>query len=194
MEIYLKQGSKIFRFPVVPSSFEQESSQNNTTENVSKLGEVNLIGKRNLKSIQLESLFPKTAYGFCKYTNLLSPKESVDIIEDMKAGGAVQLIITSSKNINRMFTIDTFNWGQDDASGDINFSLEFNEYRYIKREGSSAPTNSNAAITYTCKKGDTLQKVSMSCTGTTANWEKIKKDNNLKSNNLKKGQKLTIKV
>lgn len=194
MEIYIKQGTKIFRLPVVPPSYEIESGADNQTETVNRLGEVNLIGKRTLKAVNISSLFPAHNYSFCKYANLLTPAESVDLIEDMKNSGAVQLIMTGSKNVNKMFTIDNFTWGEDDGSKDINYTIELKEYRYLKNNGSSRPSNEAASTTYKVVKGDTLPIVSKKTTGTTANWQKIKSDNNLKNNTLKVGQKLTIKV
>lgn len=194
MEIYLKQGSKIFRFPVLPDSYEKETGMDNQTENVNRLGEVNLKGKKNLEGINIQSIFPHQAYSFCKYKDILSPAESVDLIEGMEKTGEVQLIMTGSKAINQMFTIDNFTWGEDDATKDINFTLDLNEYRYINRGGSSSPSNLNAVTWYKVVKGDTLQKVSQKCTGTSNNWLKIKQDNNLTSNALKVGQVLKISV
>lgn len=194
MEIYLKQGSKIFRFPVLPDSYEKNTGMDNQTENVNRLGEVNLKGKKQLEAINIQSIFPHTAYNFCKYKNILSPSESVDLIDGMEKSGEVQVIMTGSKTINQMFTIDAFNWGEDDATKDINFTLDLKEYRYISRQGSSAPTNYSAVTWYKVVKGDTLQKVSQKCTGTSNNWQKIYKDNNLTSYSLRVGQVLKISI
>lgn len=191
MEIYLTQGKVNFQFPVVPPDYELESTHNNTSENVSAIGEVNLLGKRNLKTIPITSFFPKQYYNFCSYEPLL-PSECVDIIDKMKNNGVARLIMTGSKNINMLVTIESFAWGENDATGDINFTIELKEYRYVT---TSAKQRSNKGIKkatiYLVKKGDTLQGIKK-VTGTSKNWKKIKEQNNLKSNELKPGQKLVI--
>ena len=44
MEIWLNNGNDKIRFPVLPSSFKIGTSQNNTSENVHRKGEINLLG------------------------------------------------------------------------------------------------------------------------------------------------------
>lgn len=59
MQIWLKQGKESLRLPVLPVNFDASIAQQNTTANVSSLGEVNLIGKRGLKTLPISSFFPK---------------------------------------------------------------------------------------------------------------------------------------
>lgn len=73
MEIWLNNGNDKIRLPILPSSFEVESSQQNTSENVHRKGEVNLLGKRNLKTIEISSFFPNRDYPFCQYHGFKKP-------------------------------------------------------------------------------------------------------------------------
>lgn len=57
MEIWLNNGNDKIRFPVLPSSFKIGTSQNNTSENVHRKGEINLLGERNLETVELSSFF-----------------------------------------------------------------------------------------------------------------------------------------
>ena len=131
MEIWLKQNDKNFRFTIVPPEYELSSESNNTQVVINALGEINLLGKRKLKSITLSSFFPAQNYYFCQYTSFPPPQESVAIIEKMKNNGVLHLVMTETP-INMDCTIESFVWGENDGTKDINFSIEFKEYRKVK--------------------------------------------------------------
>ena len=58
MEFWLKQTeSDKFRLPVNPESFSFSEKADNTSVNVNKLGEVNLLGYRKLKEGTMSSFF-----------------------------------------------------------------------------------------------------------------------------------------
>lgn len=128
MEIWLK-GSKKVRIPVLPSEYTVSSSQNNQTVNVIGLGEVTLKGKRGLRSVSFSSFFPKHyAADYCETTRMKAPRKYVEAIEKLKRAGAVKLIITGTQ-INFRCTIESFEWGENDGTGDINYTLTLKEYR-----------------------------------------------------------------
>lgn len=128
MEIWLK-GSRRVRIPVLPSEYSVSSSQNNTVVNVIGLGDVVLKGKRGLRTISFSSFFPKRYdAGYCEYSSIRSPKTYVDLIEKMKRAGTIKLIITGTQ-INFRCTIESFDWGENDGTGDISYTLTFQEYR-----------------------------------------------------------------
>ncbi len=212
MEIWLNQDKTKFRFPVLPSEYEVTSESNNTQVTVNSLGEINLLGKRKLKNISFSSFFPKTNYSFCEYSSFQTPKESVNLIEKMKNNGVLRLTMTGTP-INMDCTIESFVWGENDGTKDINFTLEFKEYRKVKVKESKKkekvtknlismvtlrPSKEVKSRTYTVVKGDTLTKIAKKLTGSTANWKAIYKQNkktigdNPKS--IYPGQKLVVKV
>ena len=51
MEIWLKQGEKELRLPILPADLQNEGAQDNKTEMVNKTGEVNLLGLDKLDTI-----------------------------------------------------------------------------------------------------------------------------------------------
>ena len=53
MEMWINNGNDKIRFPILPSSFKIATSNQNTSENVHRKGEVNLLGERNLKTIEI---------------------------------------------------------------------------------------------------------------------------------------------
>lgn len=211
MEIWLKQGNKAYRFAVLPTEYEMAGESGNTQVDINALGEINLLGKRKLKSISLASFFPCRQYGFCQYAGFPSPMESVKLVEGMKEKGVLRLIMTGTP-VNMECTIESFSWGENDATGDINFTLELKEYRKVhviapQREAASdkvEPAATQRAAkeveggTYTVAKGDSLSKIAKSLTGSSANWQAIYNQNKGvigdNPNLIYPGQQLVINV
>lgn len=212
MEIWLKQGETNFRFAVLPSEYELTSESNNTQVMVNSLGEINLLGKRKLKNISFSSFFPKQKYSFCEYTTFQTPKESVKLIEKMKNNGVLRLTMTGTP-VNMDCTIENFTWGENDGTGDINYTLEFKEYRKVKVKAKKkkekvskklvpAVTKRAAkevkSATYIVVKGDSLRKISKNLTGSSANWKAIYNQNKGvigdNPNLIYPGQRLVIRV
>ena len=204
MEIWLKQDNTQFRFAVLPPEYELTSESNNTQVVINSLGEINLIGKRKLKSISFSSFFPNQKYDFCQYTTFPTPKESVKIIEQIKEKGVLRLILTGT-NINMECTIESFTWGENDGTKDINFTLEFKEYRRVKvitksndNQTQQRETKAVESTTYTVVKGDNLSKIAKKLTGNSANWKTIYEQNKDviggNPNLIYPGQELVINV
>ncbi len=212
MEIWLKQGKEKYRFAVLPPEYEVTSESNNTQVVVNSLGEINLLGKRKLKTVSFSSFFPKNVYSFCEYRHFPTPKESVKKIEKMKNKGVLHLTMTGTP-VNMDCTIENFTWGENDSTKDINFSLEFKEYRKVKTKKKKNKEKVTKKMTapimqrtskelegtiYTIKKGDDLFKVSKTMTGSTANWLALYEQNkDIIGDNPKTlfpGQRLVVKL
>ncbi len=212
MQIWLKQGKTKFRFAVLPSEYEVTSESNNTQVVINSLGEVNLLGKRKLKNISFSSFFPKQKYNFCEYTTFPTPKQSVKLIEKMKNKGIVRLTMTGTP-VNMNCTIESFTWGENDGTKDINFTIEFKEYRKVKVKKTKvkelvvktvvpADTQREAkevsSTTYTVVAGDNLSKIAKNLTGSSANWQAIYNQNKGvigdNPNLIYPGQQLVINV
>lgn len=212
MEIWLKQNKIKFRFAVVPAEYELTSTSNNTPVIINSLGEINLLGMRNLKTVSIASFFPKRKYYFCQYTSFPTPIESVKIIEKMKNKGVLRLTMTGTP-INMECTIESFTWGENDGTKDINFTIDFKEYRKIKvkttkkkevvpKKVTPAATSRSAkaveSTIYTVVSGDNLNKIAKNLTGNSANWQAIYNQNKgvigENPSLIYSGQKLVITV
>lgn len=212
MEIWLNNIS----IPVLPSEYQVQSSQNNQSENIIGIGEISLKGKRNLMTISFSSFFPlRRNSSYCRRGSILKPLQYVDAIERMKQTGTVKLVITGSP-IRMDCTIESFEWGENDGTGDIFYTISFKEYRNIGASKSSvvqdgllesAPSadglNKESARTepkvstqeYIVKKGDTLTSIAKRLTGSSY-WKPIYNANRAviggNPNRIKVGQKLVI--
>jgi nucleoid-associated protein YgaU len=179
--------------------------------NVISIGEVNLLGKRNLKTISLASFFPNQNYDFCQYSDFPKPQECIKIIEEMKNSGVLRLIMTGTP-IKMNCTIEGFTWGENDGTKDIHFTIELKEYRNIdlnsnqsnsvNKDGSKISTLSTKrttkavkSTTYTVKNNDTLCTIAKRMTGSSSNYIAIANQNNITNpSKIYVGQKLVIKV
>ncbi|MCI9078994.1 MAG: LysM peptidoglycan-binding domain-containing protein [Lachnospiraceae bacterium] len=213
MEIWLKQGKTKFRLAVLPPEYELTSESGNTQVVINSFGEVNLLGKRKLKTVSFSSFFPKNYNSsLCSYKKFPTPKESVKKIEKMKNKGVLHLTMTNTP-VNMDCTIESFTWGENDGSEDINFTLEFKEYRKPEIKGkkkkekvtkkvalpiTQRPVKEIEDTIYTVKKNDDLCKIAKNVTGSSANWRALYLQNldvigdNPRS--LFPGQRLVVKV
>jgi nucleoid-associated protein YgaU len=205
MEIWLswQNNAERLRLPVLPSSFEVEVGNLNTRVNINEIGNINLIGKSDLKEMTIESFFPAQDYYFCEYTGFPSPYECVEMIESWRTSGKpIRLIITDTP-INLPMAIENFAYGEKDGTGDVYFSLELAEYKFLNvkketkqkeyKQKTKRPITKEIPKSYTVKKGDTLWAIAKKLTGNGANYKTIASKNNIKNpNKIYPGQKLVI--
>jgi LysM repeat protein len=210
MQIWLSQGKEKLRLPVLPSGFEATVTQMNNSVNVVSLGEINILGKRGLKTIPLSSFFPSKEYGFVQYTDFPKPYECVDLIETW-LDNPIHVIITET-NINMDATIEQWRYSEQDATGDVYYSFDLKEYRRpgsteaatlqmnkastkIVMPNTSRSSKTVKTTTYIVKEKDTLFDIAKRITGSANNMYAIANQNNINNPNIIfTGQKLVIKV
>ena len=130
----------------------------------------------------------------------------------LKNNGVLRLTMTGAP-VSMDCTIESFTWGENDGTKDINFTLEFKEYRKVKvkttkkkekvtKKVTPAATERAAkevkSTTYTVVKGDNLSKIAKNLTGSSANWQAIYNQNKGviggNPNLIYPGQQLVINV
>lgn len=210
MEFWLQKGSSKLRLPVKPSDYTVSVSHKNTVVNVIQVGDVNLIGNTGLREISLKSFFPAKDYNFSNNTGRKQPLSYVEKIESWrKSGKPIRVIVTGTLNMEA--TVESFVWGEQDATGDIYYTCSLKEYKKIKtkkatvtiatvqpttRSTETAPTTQQSTEkTYTVKSGDCLWKIAKQFYGSGAQYTKIYNANTDKIKNpnlIYAGQVLTI--
>ena len=208
MEFWLqKENDSKIQLPVKPSEFSVSVANKNTVVNVIQLGDINLMGKTGLREISLSSFFPAKDYNFSNNSGRKEPLTYVDKIEAWRhSGEPIRVIITGVLNME--CTIESFVYGERDATGDIYYTAHLKEYKKIKTKkatvkisavASSTRTtkapSSNSGRTYTVKKGDSLWKIAQQFYGNGSQYTKIYNANTDKIKNpslIYAGQVLTI--
>lgn len=213
MEFWLKKSnSDKIMLPVNPESFAFTEKHNNTSVNVNSIGEVNLLGKRDLKTGTISSHFPKRDRNYANNSGRQAPYTYINKLLSWKSSGKpVQLIITGTK-INFQVTIETLKYGEQDGTGDVYYDLTLKEYRAVeikktklkktkkkkttkKKSKPKRPAAKKKTKTYTVKRGDCLWNIAKRFYGNGAQYTKIYNANRGKIKNpnlIYPGQKLTI--
>lgn len=132
MEFWLIQGSDRLQLPIPPSSYAIKRALNNTSIIVESIGEVSFIGKPKLAEIPtIESFFPNHPYSFCQYSTFPTPKECTDLIEKWIASGNPIRYLVTGTSLNTLCSIEDFEYGERDGTGDVYFTLTLKEYKVI---------------------------------------------------------------
>ena len=211
MEFWLKKSnSDKIMLPVNPESFAFTEKHNNTSVNVNSIGEVNLLGKRDLKTGTISSHFPKRDRNYANNSGRQAPYTYINKLLSWKSSGKpVRLIITGTK-INFQVTIETLKYGEQDGTGDVYYDLTLKEYRAVeikktklkkkkkttkKKSKPKRPAAKKKTKTYTVKSGDCLWNIAKRFYGNGAQYTQIYNANRGKIKNpnlIYPGQVLTI--
>ena len=141
--ISINNREQVIQLPVIPSEFRIPSPVNNETFTTINQGDIKLIGQRGLKSITLDSFFPKNDYPFLRSREHWG-WEYVEIIESwIDRRLPIRLIITGTP-INIAMSIDSFECGPRDGSGDVYYSLVLSEFRFLRVTEKAVKTKSSA--------------------------------------------------
>ena len=209
MDYYLSfnNNEERIRLPVLPSSFEVTVPHQNTTVNITNLGEINLIGKTGLINMNIEGFFPNQEYPFCLYTSFSKPYEYIKQLLKWKNSGKPIRVIVTNTPINYAMAIESLTYSEVDGTGDVYFSLELKEYKFISTTKQTTTTSNGTTLTtptttrqvkspsdsYVVKKGDTLWLIAKKVTGDGSNYKAIAAKNNITDpNKIYVGQKLVI--
>jgi nucleoid-associated protein YgaU len=202
-------GKEKIRLPVNPESITISSPFGFEDINVSRLGEITVIGERELKEYSFESFLPRDYNPtYCEYTNIPKPWDVVNRIERWRDSRKPCRLIVTGTPINTPVTIREFEYEPDKAGnpGDIYFSITLKEYRFVsfakinsngkKTTKKSRPSTKSQPKTYTVKKGDSLWKIAKNVYGDGSKWRQIyevnKKVIGKNPNLIYPGQKLVI--
>lgn len=185
MEFWFKKDEyNKFRLPVNPSGFNMTVAHKNTVVNIHSIGDINLIGKSGLMEGNISSFFPAKEYNFSYNDSLKNPYDYVNLLLAWKeAGTPIRLIVTGT-NINVEVTIESFTFGEKDATGDVEFNLQFKQYKKIAikkativsfSQGTRAVlgASANSGRTYTVVSGDSLWKIAKKMYGDGSKHTKI---------------------
>lgn len=118
------------KLPVAPGNFEVSNTYGNSSININSLGEINMLGKRNLTSIKFGSFFPAQGYSFAGIT-VDGPYTYIKKLQNFATKKQPCRLAISGTNINTAVTIDSFSYSEKDGTSDVYFDIELREYRYI---------------------------------------------------------------
>lgn len=199
MEIWLKQDNAAIQIPILPPSFQVTLETAHQTVNVQTKGDVTILGKRGLRTIEFTSFFPAQRYPFALPT-IIKPYTYTHTISRMWSK-PIRITITGT-NINMLTTMQSFVYGEPDSTGDVEYTLSLQEYRpptYTKPKSKPKMVslgeikvnlnekskvraelelvNNSKQKTYTVKKGDNLWDLAKKYYGSGSKMPKLYKAN-----------------
>ncbi|MEF3313330.1 hypothetical protein PV433_31050 [Paenibacillus sp. GYB004] len=133
----INNNEEVIELPVIPPSLETASPYNNDSfDGLSQ--ELNLIGVRGLKLMEIESFFPVREYPFLRSKEMwgMAYVEAIERWRDRRY--PIRFIVANTDRngykINTAVTIDDFTYrvGQ---SGDIEYTLSLREFPFVKVSG-----------------------------------------------------------
>ena len=132
MIITLSANGDEIILPVNPSSYKCRVGNNNEVVNINMAGDYLMRGKTGLKSLTLTSFFPAQEYNFVT-TDADSGVSwgQVESIEIWRIENEVIDLTISGTLIEFTCLIDDFEYGEEDGSGDVYYSITLREYREI---------------------------------------------------------------
>lgn len=132
MDIFLSVNNReeVIQLPIVPKEFKIQSPYNNETFTTINQGDIKLFGERGLKSLVIDTFFPAKEYPFSRNKTMFG-WEYVEMIESWRERKLRVRLIATGTPINLVFTIDDFEYGPQDGSGDIYYSLSLSEFEKI---------------------------------------------------------------
>ena len=133
MDIFLSINNReqVIQLPVVPSEFKITRAMSHETFSTIGQGDIRLLGQKGLQSIAFDSFFPGTNYSFLR-NRKYKRYDYIKIIEKwIDRRVPIRLIITGTP-INLPMTIDSFEYGPQDGTRDIYYSLKLTEFKFIQ--------------------------------------------------------------
>lgn len=190
-----EERKEVLELPYPLQEWTLSSPHNTYNFTTINTGEVLAIGKKNLKSITINSVFPAKNYPFLLNKNYPEPEACVQMIEKWKNSGKPIRVVIVDTDINYAMAIEDFSHGMEsmDGSKDVTFTLSLIEYSYLNVERSNPKSAKNkkdlkdrpgekkesGAARHKVKQGDTLWDLSAKYLGNPRRWQEIAKLNNI---------------
>ena len=159
-------------------------------------------------SMTIESFFPNQQYNFCLYKDIQKPYEYIKQLLKWKNSCKPIRVIVTGTPINYAMAIENLTYSEVDGTGDVYFTLELKEYKFISTSTVKTTTTKNGTIlttppttrevksptdSYVVKQGDTLWLIAKKLTSDGSNYKAIAKKNDITDpDKLSVGQRLVI--
>lgn len=188
---YIIVKGKKYQLPVPPTSYEISGSNNVGTVNLIGFGEIINGSNPNLKTWSIQKYFPKTNYlpTYINESDFMDPWDYVDLFENLKENSTPIEYMVTDTSIYLPCIITDFKYGEDDGSGDVNYTLDFKQNKSIEltlKDGvveakGYVPDNNNGNYYWTVHEGDTALTIAKRAYGDSKKYKDLLKKNNLKN-------------
>lgn len=129
---FINYDNQVVQLPINPEKVTVTSSGNNSTAEIIKLGEINLIKDRKLKQISFNSFFPQNEWfpGIRTLGEFKQPEFYKDFFEGIMADKKPCRLVVTGINITLKCSIEKFEYyHQAGDHEDAYYSIELKEYK-----------------------------------------------------------------
>ena len=185
---YNAEKEKI-QLPVLPERFETRNGSNNSSMNISGLGEIVIMQSRPALQFSFSSFFPATKFPGVQVGSLTKPLTLVQKINEWKTSKKPVHLIATACGVDLYASIEDFSYSEEGSDpGTYQYSITLKEYREITvrqvkvdipkavatvKKTEPRVDNTVQPRTYTVKSGDCLWNIAKKFYGNGAQYTKI---------------------
>jgi hypothetical protein len=131
IRFFFEYNNQVVQLPVNPEEIMINSSGNNTTSEIVKLGEINLLRQKKLERLAIECFLPMDANAPYVLTKgkFEKPQFYIDFFEKIRKEKKPFRFIISDTKINMLAAIEDLEYGLKAGDDDIHYSISLKEYR-----------------------------------------------------------------
>lgn len=143
IRFFFEYGNTLIQLPVNPESIAIKHSGNNRTEEVVKLGEVNVIKDTKLKDCSFNCFFPATSIAPYVLTKgkFEQPQFYIDFFNKIRQDKQPCRFIVSDLSINMLVSIENFEYSIEAGDDDVHYTISLKEYRTYSAKVMKIATN-----------------------------------------------------
>ena len=185
---YNAEKEKI-QLPVLPERFETRNGSNNSSMNISGLGEIVIMQSRPALQFSFSSFFPAKKFPGVQVGSLTKPLTLVQKINEWKTSKKPVHLIATACGVDLYASIEDFSYSEEGGDpGTYQYSITLKEYREITvrqvkvdipkavatvKKTEPRVDNTVQPRTYTVKSGDCLWNIAKKFYGNGAQYTKI---------------------
>ena len=132
VEMFMEYDNRVIAFPVNPEEITLCRDGNNETTEIVSLGEINMLKRPKLATLEFDSFFPasKDASYILTKGDFRGPNFYIDFIEAIRKARKPCRFIVSDTKINLLCGVETFEYGvHAGPKGEIYYKLGLKEYQ-----------------------------------------------------------------
>lgn len=177
------------QLPVLPLSFQTKNGSNNSSVNITGLGEIIIMQSRPALQFSFSSFFPATKFPGLQVETLTKPLTLIQQINSWKASKKPVHFIVTACGVDLYATIEDFSYSEEGGDpGTYQYSMTLKEYREITARQVSVNIQSGTATvkkeeprvdntvkpkTYTVKSGDCLWSIAQKVMGDGSRYKEL---------------------
>lgn len=131
IRFFLEFENQVVQLPVNPEEIMLNSSGSNKTEEIVKLGEINLLREKKLEVCTIEGFLPINGNAPYVVTSgrFERPQFYLDFFEKIRASKTPFRFIISDTNVNMLAAIESLEYGLKAGDPDTHYRMTIKEYR-----------------------------------------------------------------